>query len=193
MANSSTTNSPIPAVPLRTPMFDGQDFAAVCGNLTRTWIIFFESLLPPSGFQSIDKVTFGLGIGAAQPVGNDLTTHGQCFTDGLLLGAYGNAKTPPSTTALYLDILRSTNQGSTWNSIFKTGGVADANKLVIPATNSARNKQTTFVTSPYSVSVGDWWRIDLLAGSGVDAQNINVVLVWGVPSVAQSVQDIKTL
>lgn len=183
--------SPIPRVPTQTDFFDTWPQGWI-GHITRTWIIFFEDLA--KGFQALDKVTFGLGIGGAQAVGNDLTTHGMCFTTGSLLGAYGNAKTPPSMTPLYLDILRSTDQGVTFNSVFKTGGVADANKLVIPAANSKRQKQTVFNVpagkQDYQVNVGDFWRIDLLAGSGADAQNINVVLIWAVPLINQSIADI---
>jgi hypothetical protein len=200
MGKALTNYSPKPAtdiatVPFQTEFFDTWP-AGWQGAISSQWLLFFEGLNAShglAGYDAIDRVVFGLGIGAAQQVGNDLTTHGMCFTDGVLLGAYGNAKTPPSALPLYLDILRSTDQGGHWLSVFQTGGIADNNKLVIPAMSYARAKQTAFASSPYNVKVGDWWRIDLLPGSGVDAWNINVGLVWAVPSLSQSVLDIQAL
>lgn len=184
-----TPASIIPVVPVNTQYFEDGEH-----TINRTWILFFEALIhPPDKYQALDYKTFGLGIGGAQAVGNDLTTHGQAVSAGELLAAMVNAKTPPATLPLYLDIMRSGDQGAHWVSIFPNPGVADSAKLVLPAGATTRAVRNTFVRDPYLVLVGDWWRIDLLAGSGEDAQDINVVLVWGVPSITQSVADIQGL
>jgi hypothetical protein len=135
-----------------------------------------------SGLEIVEKATFGIGIGAVQPVGNDLTNHYMVRKPGSLVDCVGNAKNPPSVNPLYIDICRSTDQGATWASVFETGGVADASKLVIPINDPTQQVQTVFNIGALTVAKDDRLRIDLLPGSGEDASAIEIVLRWGAPT-----------
>jgi hypothetical protein len=121
------------------------------------------------------KATFGVGIGAPQPVGEDLAPHYMVRRAGRLFECLGNAKVAPTGAPLYIDVLRSQDEGDTWESVFPAG---NDNKLVIPAGSAKQHSQTTFAEATRDLSVGDWLRIDLLAGSASNAQDIEVVLRW---------------
>lgn len=95
--------------------------------------------------------------------------------DTLLVSAYAgtlhrvdlSAKTGPVGAALKVDILFSTNSGSTWTSLWAS---TPANKPVI-ADGAVAGSQAAFDTTTYTA--GTLWRIDVLqvgsttAGSGV--------------------------
>jgi len=122
-----------------------------------------------------DKATFGIGIGAPQPVGEDLAPHYMVRRAGRLFECLGNAKVAPTGDPLYIDVLRSQDEGDTWESVFPSG---DENKLVIPAGSAKQHSQTDFNEDTRDLAAGDWLRIDLLEGSAENAQDIEVVLRW---------------
>lgn len=69
-ANQKTV---IPKVPIRTPMFDGPGMSAL-GNLTRTWIYFFERRFGGSGSGSAGPFQRTLLL-KDTTVGNDIADH----------------------------------------------------------------------------------------------------------------------
>jgi len=130
---------------------------------------------PRPGAGAGDKATFGIGIGGPQPVGADLAPHYMVRRAGRLFECLGNAKVAPSGAPLYIDVLRSQDEGDTWESVFPSG---DENKLVIPAGSAKQHSQTDFNEDTRDLAAGDWLRIDLLEGSAENAQDIEVVLRW---------------
>src|SRR5581483_4838989 len=83
-------------VPIQTPMFDES------GNLTRTWVLFFERL-----FRGGDSytVTWGVGIGANVAVGTDVAPHYLVPREGTAVKATATAKTWPEGGDVRIDIL----------------------------------------------------------------------------------------
>jgi hypothetical protein len=132
--------------------------------------------------QQYEKFTFGIGRGGPAAVGNDLEGHLMLKFGGRLVEVTGNAKMPGITLPLYIDLPISTDQGDNWNSIFLTGGVADAHKLVIPANNTKEHAQRTFAPTRLMLPPRVWMRIDLLPGSAEDAEYIEVTGYCIVPS-----------
>jgi len=130
---------------------------------------------PRPGGGAANKATFGVGIGGPQPVGNDLAPHYMVRRAGRLFECLGNAKVAPTGAPLYIDLLRSQDEGDTWESVFPSG---NDNKLVIPAGSTKQHSQTTFAEATRDLSAGYWLRIDLLAGSASNAEEIEVVLRW---------------
>lgn len=127
----------------------------------------------------IDKATFNFNGDRPVYVGTNLAKYRFiASTSGRFTEAVAAVLEPPTASPLYLDILRSRDYGVTWNSIFRTGGAADSNKLVVPVNGSEKYIQTSFASS--DVKKDDWLRVDLLAGSGEDARWVNVVLRWEI-------------
>lgn len=171
----------VPHVPVRTPMYDAD------GKLSRTWIIFFERLWrqPESGDVP------GGGGGGGTPAVND-----QKATFGLLrplevdpqltlyyivrrAGTFKDvaakiAEAAPTGADAILDIQRSTDDGTTWASIFPSGSL-----LVLPAASTATVIKNTFNGSVNSVAIGDLLRIGCTQpGSLEPGKGIEVVLQW---------------
>ena len=120
-----------------------------------------------------DKATFGIGIGADQPVGDDLTNHYMVRLGGTFLEALANTK-DDTHGELHIDIQKSPDEGATWASVFPAAG-----EIVIPANVTTQVQVTTFAASPNDgVAVDDWLRIDLMAGSAEDCRDIEVVIMW---------------
>ncbi len=82
---TSDQKTSVPAVPLRTPMFeeDVLDDGTQSKHLTRTWIIFFERIFKSNketntvttdGGDKFDRYVFGLGVGANIAVGASANT-----------------------------------------------------------------------------------------------------------------------
>ncbi len=172
MANQQTN---IPAVPISTPMHDEQ------GRLTRTWIIFFEKIAQFKSvrdfFNADTRFWFNLGIGAPQPVGS--ITIAPCpvvFTPGAMVKIEANSNLP-GTGSIYLDILRSADNGVTWKSILPAGS---ENKIVLTAGEAIpRCLVETFAPDPdSSFEVRNLIAIEVLAGSATDWQNIYVSGKW---------------
>lgn len=138
----------------------------------------------PSQITIVEKATFGIGIGTPQIPGNDLTNHYLVRKPGFLVDAVVNAKTPPTSDPLYIDILRSRDNGATWVSVFHDT-IASTAKLVVPVGGHLQYIQSVFNPSCNTVKKDDWLRIDLMAGSGGEGQDIEVVLRWGAPTGVQ--------
>jgi len=131
----------------------------------------------------VDKATFGIGIGGYQPIANDITAHYMVrfptFVGCQLLEAVSNCKLPAPSAVLPLiiDILKSSDQAVTWNSIFPAGG-----QITIPPNSVAEVIVTSFAAKPYNmVSPGDMLAISLLSGSNQLSSEIETVLRWGIP------------
>lgn len=155
------------------------------GNLTRTWIIFFERLAGARHYiekrieESQKRFTFGLGIGGDQPV-QDPATASLIVTPkkgaGRMVRVEANSNTP-GTGTIYVDVQISHDDGATWASIFAAG---DANKIVLTAgAVQPETVVTTFAAAPGDqVAVGDQFKAVVLAGSSEDWQNIEVCGEW---------------
>ena len=148
------------------------------GPIREDWIFGDSSLI------EVDRATFGVGIGAPQPIGDDLTNHfmvRQPNFGGMFIEALANCKTPMPSGVLPLnfDIEKSTDQGSTWHTVF------GATKLVIPPNSTLQVHQNVFALAPNnSVVPGDWLRVNLLAGSNEGSADIEIVIRWGKPRTA---------
>jgi hypothetical protein len=121
----------VPAVPLRTPMFERSSGEAWPWNLTRTWILFFQRLgrsdseIQDSGTALRWCSTFNLATGGDIEV-NHKTVWAVPEDTGTLAGWTVIAATPPVGANLIIDI-----EDETAASIF------GATKIVIPAGDGA--------------------------------------------------------
>lgn len=172
MPNQQTN---IPAVPVSTPMFDEH------GRLTRTWIIFFEKLARYRAvrevWESQKRFTFGLGIGAPQPV-MDPAAPSAIVTPKKGAGKMARVEAcsnRPGTGPVYIDILISHDDGVTWASIFPAG---PENKIVLTAGAAQPETVVTTFAPGADVAVGDHFKPVVLAGSAEDWQNIEIVGEW---------------
>src|SRR5215203_7197991 len=136
------------------------------GNLTRTWVIFFERLgnwqsIVNNELLSAQKATFGLLRPLA--VEADLTNHYIARAGGKFRNWTVNAKTPPTGATAILDIERSVDEGVTWFSIFE-----DDAKIEIPAGDDTRIDGTLFAPDDEEtedivegrIDAGDFLRIN---------------------------------
>lgn len=166
----------IPAVPVRTPMFDAD------GKLSRTWIIFFERLWmqPESGdvpggspTPQDRKATFGLV--RELEISDRLTLYYIVRRAGTFVDCVAKiADTAPTGADAILDIQRSTDDGATWHSIFPAG-----NLLTLPDGETATVSKTTFSTTITGVAIGHLLRIGCTqVGSADKGKGIEVVLQW---------------
>ena len=158
------------------------------GNLTRTWIIFFERLgqwttVIEDGSVPRPKATFGL-LRPLVTDENDLTNHYIARRAGKFRNWTCNAKTPPTGQDAVLDIERSVDEGATWFSIFDED---DSDKIVIGEDDDTRIDGTAFkADDPLTeditegrIDVGDFLRINCVqAGSVEPGRDIEVVLQW---------------
>jgi hypothetical protein len=164
-----------PRVPKETPMYDD------AGNMTRTWIIFFERLFT----RAVDKATeSGGGAGELKAtfglvrlltLENDLTNHFISRSAGTFQSLTANAKQPPTGSAAIFDFKKSTDEGQTWNTIFASGPIA------LAAGDSTRQDFTGVfaVGAAGQIAVGDFLRIDCLQiGSTFAGKDIEFVLKW---------------
>ena len=167
-----------PRVPHNTPMYEDPPTNK---KMSRTWIIFFERLALWESENEIEtggggekKATFGLL--RELTVEQDLTNHYISRTSGVFTSWAINAKLPPIGSSATLDILLSTDEGITWNSIF-TGGV----KPILPDGAEDITEGNVFSLLPQynRIQPNNLLRIDCLAkGSGFAGQYIEVVLLW---------------
>jgi hypothetical protein len=173
MPSDQTTR--IPHVPLRSPMFVGQDGL----TLTRPWVIFFERLASvhvgwedPASLGEL-KATFGLV--KELEVAYDLTNHFICRTGGRFLNVAVNAKLPPAGAPARLDIQRSVDGGVQWTSIFRDGYIE------LAANNSGVQIYTdVFVAGEAgTIQPGHLLRINCYqTGTDFPGKEIEVVLRW---------------
>ncbi len=114
---------------------------------------------------------FGLALGGDAAVANDLTLWELCLGSGTFTQWSVIAKTAPVGADLIIDIKKSSNQGSTWTSLWATHA---ANRPTI-ADGAKYATGTAFDTTTYSD--GDILRIDIIqVGSGTAGSNIAVRL-----------------
>ena len=162
-------------------MFDAE------GRITRTWVIFFERLWmqPESGDEpggggggggtavNDQKATFGL----LRPleVLDRLTLYYIVRRAGEFLDVTAKiAEQAPTGSDAILDIQRSADDGSTWESIFPSGSL-----LVLPAASTARVEKSTFSSTVNSVSPGHLLKIGCTQTGSLDpGKGIEVVLQW---------------
>jgi hypothetical protein len=164
-----------PRVPLQTPMFDQN------GQLTRTWIIFFERLglekietveeAPPTALDR--KATFG--IVKDLEVADRLTLYYIVRKEGTFVDCVAKiADVAPTGSSAILDIQRSTDDGVTWASIFPPG-----NLLTLPAGSTDTVFKSAFNETVTGVEVADLLRIGCTQiGSVTAGKGIEVVLQW---------------
>ena len=179
-----------PRVPIQTPMFDED------GNLTRTWIIFFERLgqwttIIEGDTLTRQKATFGLLRPLVSDT-NDLTNHYIARAGGIFRNWTCNAKVPPIGQAAILDIERSVDEGETWFSIFRELDDEDEPtneyKIIIPEDDDSRidgstgfkeDDPETGDIDETRINAGDFLRINCVqAGSTEPGSDIEVVLQW---------------
>jgi hypothetical protein len=179
MPNPSKKKYTTPRVPIQTPMFDGPA-AKDLGNVTRTWIIFWERLWRPAlDFMAEKKATFGLNKALA--VENDLTLHYISRTSGTFKDLRIKCKTAPTGQAARLQIQKSTDEGDTWATIF-----ADPGYVELPAGDDSLLEYAPTEDDPLfaageagTIAVDDLLRINCLRAGSVDAgKGIEVVLKW---------------
>lgn len=88
-----------------------------------------------------DKATFCLGIGGPVEVGTDVAPHYMVRKPGRFFETCANAKIP-SETEMVLDILKSSDQGAHWYSIFP-----DGSRIAIPAGSTQQVRITRYAAT----------------------------------------------
>ncbi len=166
------------------------EITAVNGTYLNNFLTAFESFVGPWGRSSpiaasggalveVDRATFGVGIGAPQAIGADLTNHfmvRQPDKGGTFIEALANCKTPEGGALfpLIFDILKSTDHGASWITVF------GETKLVIPVDTTTQVHQLVFAADPdNAVKPDDWLRVDLMDGSNEGSEDIEIVIRWG--------------
>jgi len=117
------------------------------------------------------RATFLLGKGGAQPIaanaaGNYLPvrTAGTCFETSGVSAA-------PGSDVFRVVLLASSDEGATWRSVF------DADDY-FELTDGTQQVKTVFDATDAALVLGDRLRIDVIAGSSEDWQEITIVLRW---------------
>ena len=124
--------------------------------------------------------TYNLGIGAAAVIGSiTIACLYEVRRAGTMFEVRANSDRP-GTGKVYIDLLRSTDNGANWVSLLPAA--ADS-KVVLdsaePAGEYPRCKVTTFADSPANrLADGDLVGIAVLPGSSEDWNNIAVVGMW---------------
>lgn len=127
------------------------------------------SWVAPSGPATLHTNTFGLI--SDMVVGNDQSNHFIFPAAGTITKIWANCKTAPTGQALIFDIDKSTNGGTSWDSIWAS---TPANRIQIAATAN-NGTQTSFDTT--SFNAGDLVRIDTAQiGSGVAGADCSIVM-----------------
>lgn len=107
-------------------------------------------------------------------VGFDITSNWYIFTRaGTLKSATAVAKTAPVGAALVFDILKSTNGGTSFTSIWSS----DSSKRIQLASGTTSGSQTSFTTAGFNA--GDLLRLDVIAiGTSVPGANVTIKLAY---------------
>lgn len=130
------------------------------------------SYVDGSGRQYPKTMSFSLALGAPAVTSSDVTNWLIAERAGKCLGVYMAAKTGPTGSDLIFDILKSSDGGSNFTSLWNS---TPSNRPKITA-NSKTGNQTSFDTT--SVAAGDIFRIDILQiGSSTPGQDITVQLL----------------
>jgi hypothetical protein len=157
------------------------------GRLSRTWIIFFERLwsqpgsgdvvVPPGGGPGVAELDRKATFGLVKPleVSDRLTLYYIVRKAGTFVDCVAKiAEQAPSGSDAILDIQRSQDDGSTWESIFPEDGL-----LILPATETATLYTADFSPTVNSVNVNDLLRIGCTQIGSVDpGKGVEVVLQW---------------
>ncbi len=122
------------------------------------------SLFDGNGYGFIREFTFV--IPGPLVIGNDKTTWINVTRNGKISKAFICAKTAPTGASLIIDILKSTDGGSTFTSIWNA---TPANRLTLGSGSKSATRTAFDVTS---VAEGDILRIDVAQASG--AANVTV-------------------
>lgn len=118
-----------------------------------------------------DCFTWALAIGTAAVIGTDLANWAIVDRSYTLTKCFIAAKTAPTGANLVVDILRSTDNGATWTSLWATN---TSNRPTITASNHT-GTTTSFDTT--GLNEGNLLRIDIVTvGSTVAGQDITVKL-----------------
>lgn len=161
-------------VPITTPMYDDD------GRLSRTWIKFFEEV-PEGGLTEEEiagfvekKATFGIVRSLSTGEG-DLTNHYISRTAGTFQEVMVNCKVPPTGSVARLNILKSSDEGAGWTSIF-----ADEYIELEEGNSNLQEFSLVFLDPPANTILqNDLLRIDCVqAGATVAGREIEVVLRW---------------
>lgn len=177
---ASDQNTSIPRVPLQTPMFDAE------GNLTRTWIIFFErnflgkraggtstTVNTSSAGDNFERFVFGLGTVNEIATGTSATPKITVERKCKLLQWRVTANVAPAGNKILIDIMRN---GA---SIFPA---SLASKILLPDA-SLEAIGTVFLTTPLVLNVGDKLLPDVLqVGTTTPGFRIQVQIVGQVIS-----------
>ncbi len=170
MPSDQTTR--IPAVPVRTAMFQGRDDA-----LTQTWIIFFERLAGLHGLATGEdaelKATFGLC--RTLTVEDDLTNHFICRTGGTFTNLAVKPKIAPTGCAARIEIEISKDEGVTWHTIFADPGYIE----LADDDDTLQEFEGVWADDYDSIEVDDLLRINCTRiGSSIAGKDIEFVLRW---------------
>ena len=87
----------------------------------------------------------------------------------------------PGSGAVYADVEQKPPGTSTWTSIFRNPGVADAFKFVVMEGQTGNSVQDLFITNPLLIRQGTMFRWRLLAGSATTAQGM-IIQGRGIPA-----------
>lgn len=170
MPSDQTTR--IPAVPVRTPMFDGRQ-----EPLTRTWIIFFERLAGRRGLApDPDELKATFGLVRTLTVEDDLTNHFISRSSGIFSDLAVKPKIAPTGAAARIEIEISKDEGATWYTIFDTPGYIE----LADDDDTLQEFEDVFRIDEYgSIEEDDLLRINCTQiGSTVAGKDIEFVLRW---------------
>jgi hypothetical protein len=164
-------------------MYDDPDFTANNGNLTRTWIIFFERLLKATGSGS---GTGGGTGGAAGPFQRTLllkdTTVGNDIADHVVV--YGSSSGHTSTAQRMVAVLRKaiTSDLTVRINLYSSAGVllGVVGTYTIPHATAINTviTSTTFTTSSLPDESVLTWDVTASDGSADGAGVATVTLEW---------------
>lgn len=130
-----------------------------------------RSSFDSSAYGFVHQFTFGLALGTLATTGTDKTNWLTATRAGKLIKCFMSAKTAPTGADLICDILKSTDNGATFTTIWTTTG----NRIKITATNKT-GTQTSFDTTAFNE--GDIFRCDIAqVGSTIAGQDITIHLM----------------
>ncbi len=124
-----------------------------------------------SAYGFVHNFSFALALGVPATTGNDKTNWLIVPRNGKIVKAFMAMKTAPTGANFIIDIQKSTDNGSTFATIWSTTG----NRLTVTATNKTGSQTSFDVTS---IAEGDLLRCDIVqVGSTIAGQDVTVVLM----------------
>lgn len=169
----SDQTTPIPRVPIQTPMWDGPAMKDL-GQLTRTWVIFFEKRFggnsSSAGNGGKDVATFGFGILYDVQVASDVCPRYVVRRRCQLIDFEIVAKVPPTGSSMIVDVVREKADGTNAGTMFTS------TKLVIPAGSFATIRNSALVTANQVWEEDDRIKINVIQrGSTIPGRIVTVV------------------